>query len=92
MHHLFRNDGQVGGFPLATRRYSKLLTLARQYWNLPVHFLWEMIPVAEFVTDFVRNNPDVMILVPWGAAMETYLLQLWHDIDPNRFVRAGDFR
>ena len=54
--------------------------------------MWEMIPIAEFVTDFVRNNPDVMILVPWGAAMETYLLQLWHDIDPNRFVRAGDFR
>ena len=87
-----RQDGMLGKAPLAPRRYSKLLTIARQFWGLPVHVLWEMMPLAEFVTDFLRNNPDVMILLHWGSAVETFLMELWHDIDPGRFVVAGDFR
>ena len=93
VHHLFRNDGQVGGAPLASRRYSKLLTLVKQYGHLAVHFLWETLPVVEFVTEFVRSNPDVMILMPSGILVDMLMQQLWHDIDPSRFVVVmGDFR
>ena len=81
-----RLDGQVQTSTLGDRRFSKLLTLARQFWYLPVHFVWEMLPVAEFVTDFVRSNPDVQILVPDGPAVEMFLHQLWHDIDWSRIV------
>jgi hypothetical protein len=41
------------------------------------HFLWELLPLADFVTDFLVENPDVVVLL--GAPIQglDLLLHLW---------------
>ncbi len=42
-----------------------------------VHFLWELLPLADFSTDFLASNHDVSILVPECALCITILETLW---------------
>lgn len=42
-----------------------------------VHFLWEILPLADFSTDFLAANQDVSILVPECALCATILETLW---------------
>ena len=41
-------------------------------------------PLAEMVTDFVRNNPEIPVLVPRGIPTEVYLADVWYELGINR--------
>ncbi len=41
-----------------------MLCLVKQYSDLPVHLITEILPLMELVTDFVVNNPDVKVVLP----------------------------
>ena len=41
-----------------------MLCLVKQYSDLPVHLVTEILPLMELVTDFVVNNPDVKVALP----------------------------
>ena len=49
-------------------------------WFLSPH--WQ--PLAEMVTDFVRSNPEIPVLVPGGVATSGYLADIWTDFGINR--------
>jgi hypothetical protein len=58
-------------------KYGRLLSLVKYLNDQVQHFVWETLPVVDFVTDFVVANPDVRVLVPNSAAARAYLDQLW---------------
>jgi hypothetical protein len=41
-----------------------VLCLVKQYSDLPVHLITEILPLMELVTDFVVSNPDVKVTLP----------------------------
>ena len=80
-----RNDGYVGtDAGLSAGRHKKVLTLQRLYNYQLAHFVFEMLPIVDAVTDFVLANPDVMILLPDGTKLPV-MMRLWPDVDPGRY-------
>jgi hypothetical protein len=58
-------------------KYGRLLSLVKYLNDQVQHFVWETLPVVDFVTEFVVANPDVKVLVPNSPAARVYLEQLW---------------
>ncbi len=59
--HPLRDVGPPGQ---VRSRHSRVLCLVKQYSDLPVHLITEILPLMELVTDFVVNNPDVKVALP----------------------------
>jgi hypothetical protein len=80
--------------PLSTTRFHKVLSLIKTYNDLAVHFVWETLPLVDFVTEFVVGHPEVALLVPEGRLAEALLSLAWdhRGVDLSRYVVAGQFR
>ncbi len=51
--------------------------------------MWEIMPLVHFVTEFVKENPDVRVLVPSGLP-KAYLKRVWGDVlAPGQLVSVG---
>jgi hypothetical protein len=73
-------------------RYNKVLNLMRHYSEKPVHFLYDVMPLADLCTEFVIAHPDVKILVHKSVATDVYLRRIWGDAGVNttaRFIFGG---
>ncbi len=57
-------DVDVGPPGQVRSRHRRVLCLVKQYSDLPVHLITEILPLMELVTDFVVNNPDVKVVLP----------------------------
>lgn len=69
-------------------RYPKLMVLWKMFGDWRVHFLWELLPLADFVTEFLVAHPDVHILVPECPSCVRLLTRLWEPfgVTAARFV------
>lgn len=76
--------------PGPRNRYQRLLVLKTRYKAVS-HFMFEILPQAELATQFVLDNPDVMIHVRGGLST-MFLAALWGSlgVHRSRFVQPVD--
>ncbi len=66
-----------------------MLSFTKLFSFNPVHWVWEVLPLVHFATQFIKDNPDVRVLVP-GGLPKKYLKLVWGDaLAPGQLVTVG---